>query len=210
MFGMFFYLSIYLQQLQHYTPVQTGLADLPIALTIAVVAGVISRKLAGKISPKMALTIAPLVVAAGLFYLARLPIDANYWLDVLPPMIAVAAGMGVTFVMGTMQATSGVSHKEAGVVSGLLNTANQMGGAVGLAVLSVISANITKSDMAQAHGAQSALPAALVHGFHIAFATGAVFALVASAIAAFVMVRSTPTRADEARKLEVEAESLLG
>jgi len=210
MFGMFFYLSIYLQQLQHFTPVQTGLADLPIALTIAVVAAFVSRKLAGKVSPKTALTIAPLIVAAGLLYLVRLPLNASYWTDILPAMIVIAAGMAVTFVMGTMQATSGVSHKEAGVVSGLLNTANQMGGAVGLAVLSVISANQTKVDMAAAHGAQAALPNALMHGFHSAFATAAAFGVAAAVIAGFVLVHRKPTQADEARKLEVEAESLIG
>lgn len=210
MFGMFFYLSLYLQQLQHFTPVQTGLADLPIALTIAVVAAFVSRNLAGRVSPKTLLTIAPLLAATGLFYLVRLPLNANYWIDILPAMIIIATGMAITFVMGTMQATSGVSHKEAGVVSGLLNTANQMGGAVGLAVLSVVSSSQTKQDITLAHGAASALPNALMHGFHSAFATAAVFGIAAAGVAAFVLIRVVPNRQDEARKLEVEAESLIG
>lgn len=207
MFGMFFYMSIYLQQILNYSPTHTGLANLPFTIVLVIVAGVLSKKIAD-INPKIILVTAPLLVASGLLYFARLPIDSNYWVDLLPGTILMATGMAAMFVAATLVATSGVSHEESGLISGLLNTSQQVGGAIGLAVLTVISTSVTHADMAEAHGDQTALTAALVHGFQNAFVAAAFFAIAASLVALVVIKTKKPTKADIAQEAETEAESL--
>jgi len=205
MFGMFFYLSIYMQQILGYTPTMTGVANLPFTLTIMVIAGVLSRKIT-KVNPKAVLTIAPLFVAAGLLYFARIPIHANYFTDILPGTLLMASGMAAVFVTATMATTSGVSHKESGLVSGLLNTGQQVGGAIGLAVLTVVSTAATKSELLR-NGAAGQVNA-LVHGFHQGFVAAAVIAVIAGAVALVVFKVHKPSEADLAQEAETEAEAL--
>jgi EmrB/QacA subfamily drug resistance transporter len=207
LFGMFFYLSIYLQQILHYTPTKTGLADVPFTLVLIAIAGVLSNKIA-KFNPKMILVIAPLVVAAGLAYFARLPVHANYLTDVLPGIVLMAAGMAAVFVTTTMVTTSGVSHEDSGLVSGLLNSGQQIGGAIGLAVLSVVSTSVTKHDMAAAHGDADLTQLAIVHGFQRGFLFAALFAIAASLVALIVLRVHKPTKGDLAQEAETEAEAL--
>lgn len=206
MFSMFFYLSIYLQGMLHYTPTQTGIANLPFTAVVILIAGFLSSKVT-KIKVKPFLIAAPLLVAAGLLWLSRLPIDSNYWFDLLPGIVLMASGMAITFVLVTVIATSGVSHKESGLVSGLLNTAQQIGGAIGLAVLSVISTQATNDKMAAAHGNPAALPEAMVHGFQQGFLAAIGFALAAS-IVALVVLKNRKANKDEGDRLESEAESM--
>lgn len=206
MFSMFFYLSIYLQGILGYTPTETGIANIPFTLTIIVIAGVLSRQ-AAKINPKPFLIAAPILVAGGLLYLARLPIDSNYWIDLLPGIILMASGMAITFVLVTVMSTSGISHKESGLVSGLLNTSQQIGGALGLAVLSVISTQATKDKMVEFHGNMAQMPEALVHGFQEGFRAAVVFAIAASLVA-LIVVKSKKPQLTEGQELENEAEAL--
>jgi predicted MFS family arabinose efflux permease len=207
MFGMFFYITIYLQQILSYSPTLSGAANIPFTLTIMIVAGILSSKIS-KINPKMVLVIAPWLVVAGLLYFARIPVQASYLIDILPGIILMGTGMAAVFVTTTLITTSGVSHKESGLVSGLLNTGQQVGGAIGLAVLTVVSTAVTKSDMIAASGNQAALPAALVHGFQRGFVVAALFAAAASLVALFVLRAHKPSASDLAREPEVEAESL--
>lgn len=213
MFGMFFYLSIYLQNVLGYSPTHTGVANLPFTLTIMVVAATLSRKAAG-LNFKAVLTIGPLLVAAGLLYFARMPVEANYWTDILPGTIVMAAGMATVFVTATMAATNGVAQQESGLVSGLLNTGQQIGGAIGLAVLTVISTAATKEFMASAApatsqaAAQATLNQGLVNGFHHGFVAAAGFAVAASLVALFVFKVHKPTKAERADDIENEAEAL--
>lgn len=207
MFGMFFYLSIYLQQILQYSPVETGLANLPFTLTIIVVAATLSRNI-GKLNTKAVLVTAPLLVAAGLLFFARLPVEANYLTNVLPGTILIAAGMASMFVTVTLMATSGVSHKESGLVSGLLNTGQQVGGAIGLAVLTVVSTAATKSKLAEVGSGAITMPDALVYGFHRGFIAAAVFAIAASVVALVVFKPHKPTKTDLNREAETEAEAL--
>jgi EmrB/QacA subfamily drug resistance transporter len=204
MFGMFFYLSIYLQTILQYSPVKTGLANLPFTLTVIFVAGYLSRNIA-KFNPKVILTVAPLLVAGALLWFARLPVDGQYLTDVLPGIIVMAAGMAMVFVTTTMVTTSGVSNEDSGLVSGLLNTGQQVGGAIGLAVLTVVSSAVIKSDMA-VPGAD--LTASMVHGFQHGFVAAAIFAAAASVVAFAVLKTHKPTRQDLDREAETEAEAL--
>jgi EmrB/QacA subfamily drug resistance transporter len=207
MFGMFFYLSIYLQQILLYSPTMTGVADLPFTIMIIIVAAVLSKNMA-RINPKAVLVVAPLIVAAGLLFFARIPVEANYWTDILPGIILMAGGMGAAFVVATIVTTSGVSHHESGLVSGLLNTGQQIGGAIGLAVLTVVSTTVTRGDMLAAQGNMAALPQALVHGFQRGFVVASVFALGASIVALVVIKAQKPTKDALKHETENEAEAL--
>ncbi len=206
MFGFFFYLSIYLQSVLGYSPTRTGLADLPFTFMIILVAGFLSRRIA-HLNLKAILVIAPLVTAAGLLYFSRLPVHASYFTDILPGIVLMAGGMAAVFVTVTTATTSGVSHEESGLVSGLLNTGQQVGGAIGLAVLSVISASTTKADIVAAHGNPAAITPALVHGFQQGFLAASGFALAASLIALTVF-KVHQRVATDAPESEVEAEAL--
>lgn len=207
MFGMFFYLSIYLQEILGYSPTQTGVANVAFTLVIIVVAATLSRKIA-HINTKPLLVAAPLLAAAGLLFFARLPLDALYLTDILPGIILMAGGMATVFVVVTVVTTSGVSHKESGLVSGLLNSSQQIGGAIGLAVLTVISTAATKEKLAATAGDPAALPSALLHGFHKGFMAAAIFAIGASIVALVVLKATKPTKKDLAQEAENEAESL--
>jgi sugar phosphate permease len=207
LFGMFFYLSIYLQQVLQYSPTKTGLADVPFTLVMILVAGFLSKKISS-FNPKLILVFAPLVVAGGLAFFARIPVHANYLTDVLPGIVLMAAGMAAVFVTNTMVTTSGVSHKESGLISGLLNTSQQVGGALGLAVLSVVSTATTKHDITAAHGNPAITTTAVVHGFQRGFMAAAIFAVIACVVALVVLKIHKPTKDDIDQEAETEAESL--
>jgi len=207
MFGMFFYLSIYLQSILGYTPTQTGIANLPFTLMIILVAGTLSKNVA-KVNTKAIMVIAPLLVAASLFFFARVPVDANYWTDILPGIVLMAGAMASIFVVGTMITTNGVSHQESGLVSGLLNTGQQVGGAIGLAVLTVVSTAATKTEMAKINGDNSLIPQAMVAGFHQGFKAAAIFAIGASVVSLVILKVRKPSKADLAQEQETEAEAL--
>jgi EmrB/QacA subfamily drug resistance transporter len=206
LFSMFFYLSIYLQQILQYTPTETGVEDVPFTIILIIVAGTLSRRIA-KLNPKPIMVIAPLIVASGLLFFAHIPVHANYWTDIFPGIALMAIGMAAVFVTTTIVTTSGASHEEAGLLSGLLNTGQQIGGAIGLAVLSVISTAATKQDMINAHGNPTALPAALVHGFQQGFFVASFFAIGASIVSLIVIKAHKPTSRDVAQESEVEAEA---
>lgn len=183
MFGFFFYMSIFMQQVLGYSPIQTGLANLPFTLTIMVVAGILSRH-AHKLNFKTILTVGPLLVTAGLLYFSRIPIDAHYAIDILPGIILMAGGMASVFVTATMAATSGVKHSESGLVSGLLNTGQQIGGAIGLAALTVVSTAATKNYFTEhAPNTPAIMAEGLVTGFRHGFVFAAAFAVISSIIA---------------------------
>lgn len=211
MFGLFFYLSIYLQQVLGYSPTHTGIANLPFTLTIMVVAATLSRN-AERINPKVVLVIGPLLAMVGLLWFSRMPVHAHYFTDILPGTIIMAAGMASVFVMSTMAATQGVSHRESGLVSGLLNTGQQIGGAIGLAVLTVISTAATRSHLPisadQFASYKDIVTDALVYGFHKGFLAAAGFAIAASLVALFVFKVHKPSEAQAEDEIQNEAEAL--
>ena len=176
---MFFFLSLYIQTVLHYSPVRTGFAFLPVTFIIGIGSAVVS-KLVGTIGYKPPMVIAPLFLAAGLFFFSNLPVNGHYWTDVFPGLALMAIGLGFMFVSITIAATSGVPHDKSGLASGILNTSQQIGGALGLAILTGVYA--AKSKDALSHGADFAT--AQVTGYHHAFVIGACFAIAASLIAA--------------------------
>lgn len=175
MFALFFFASIYVQEVQGYTPLRAGLAFLPMTGMIIAGAG-IAQAVVRRIGVR-ALTMTGLALAAaGQLVLISLPVHASYAANLLPGLLVMSLGMGLTFVPVTLLATSRVEARDAGLASGLLNTAQQVGGALGLAVLSTLAVNATAAVLAAHAGAASPLlrAGALVDGFHVAFLVGGV------------------------------------
>jgi EmrB/QacA subfamily drug resistance transporter len=137
MFGMFFFLTIFVQRVWGYSPLRTGVAFLPVSAGIVVVAG-ISSQLMSKMSARSLMIPGVLLAAAGMFWLSFVDEHSHYAGGLLGPMLVTAAGLGLAFVPLTLVAVAGVDNEEAGLASGLLNTGQQVGGSIGLAVLGTV------------------------------------------------------------------------
>lgn len=200
MFSTFFFGSLYIQDILGFSSIRTGLSFLVVPVSIAIAATNIPRVIR-RFGYKPAMVIGPLLVASALFILAHVPVDGSYVRNLLPAFILLGLGGGTSFVSATIAATSGVPARESGLASGLLNTAQQIGGSLGLAILSGVSASHIKS---AAMHAPSYFPAkdlkayATVQGFHAAFYTGVCFALAASLIALIVVKRGNHQGAQNA------------
>jgi MFS family permease len=194
-----------MQQVLGYDALKAGLAYLPLAFGIIVSAGVASV-LVTRIGFKPTLIMGLLLTAAGLIWFSQVSPDGDYVSDILFASLLAAVGLGFAFVPMTIAAVSGVESREAGLASGLINTSQQIGGALGLAILATIANSRTEDVMAQAGGDPQALPTALTEGFQNAFLVGAGFALV-GAVLAFVLISSRASRehAEAARRGDVEA-----
>ena len=140
---MFFFISLYMQQVLGYSAIHAGLSYLPLALTIMVSAGIASQ-LVTKLGYKPVLAAGMLFIVAGLLWFSQVSVGGGFLTDILGPSLLAAAGLGFAFVTTTIAAVSGVEESEAGLASGLINTSQQVGGALGLAVLSTIATSHTE------------------------------------------------------------------
>jgi EmrB/QacA subfamily drug resistance transporter len=194
LFSVFFFTTLYLQEILGYSPVKTGLSFLIVPVAIALTATNVPRVIQ-RIGYKPILMIAPLVVSGGLFWVSHIPVDGTYWGNVAPGLIMMGLGMGATFVSVTIAATSGVPHHEAGLASGLLNTSQQVGGALGLAVLTGVATSATTRYLEHLNllGAPSheQVARATVHGFHEGYLIASTFGIAAALIATFVIRQQT-------------------
>jgi EmrB/QacA subfamily drug resistance transporter len=187
LFSVFYFSTLYVQDILGYSPVRTGLSFLPIPFVIAITATNAPR-LIKRIGFKPVLVFAPLFTATGLFLLAHVPVHGSYWSHMLPGMVVMAFGLGFTFVSILVTATSGVVGHLSGLASGLVNTAQQIGGSLGLAALSGIAASSTVRFLHNAHSAsRQTVAAATVHGFHDGYYVAACFSLTASVLAILVI-----------------------
>jgi EmrB/QacA subfamily drug resistance transporter len=219
-FSMFFFVTLYVQQILGWSPLKSGLGFLPITFVIGGVATSMQHVIP-RIGYKKPLIVAPWLIAAGLFWLSHISVNGSYWTNIFPGLVLTAAGMGVSFIAITMAATAGVSQNESGLASGLLNTSQQIGGSLGLAILSGIAtsgaAHYAKTHAAAmnaaaqkaASGDPSALAAAkqaghelmaqsTVVGFRHALLWAAGFALLGSLSAALLI------REKKGEKLDAE------
>ncbi|WP_431045934.1 DHA2 family efflux MFS transporter permease subunit [Streptomyces sp. P1-3] len=187
MFATFYFLTLYMQLILGYSPVRTGFAYLPFSFGMAAAAG-ISSKLVTHVAPRAIAGPGLLVAAAGMFWFATLEPDSSYTAHLMPAMFVTALGLGMSFVPMTLGAVSGVAHEDTGIASALLNTAQQIGGALGLAVLSTISTSASDAKLPKAasalyrglatedFGLVARAGEALTHGYTVAFAAaGAMF-----------------------------------
>jgi EmrB/QacA subfamily drug resistance transporter len=184
-FAMWYFLSLYLQQVLGYSPIEAGLSFLPMTVAIIVCSQIASR-LVGRLGAGTVLTVGMFLVFAGMLGLSRVSADGSYLVDVLVPSVVTAAGIGFSFVPVTIAATAGVRGPEAGLASGLVNTSRQVGGSIGLALLATVATQRTGDVAGTVSGA-----VALTDGFQRAFLVGALFAAVGSAISALVLARGT-------------------
>jgi MFS family permease len=181
---MFYFISLYMQQVLGYSPIKAGLSYLPLAISIILSAGIASG-LVTKVGFKPILATGMALIALGLLWFTQISVDGTFLGDLLGPSLLAAVGLGFAFVPVTIAAVSGIEDREQGLASGLINTSQQVGGALGLAILAAIANAIIGSDDS---------PATLVEGFQAAFAVGAAFAIL-GLIATLILVRTSDSRA---------------
>ncbi len=185
-FSMFYFLSLYMQQVLGYSALKTGVGYLAIAGSIIVAAGA-AQSLVAKFGVRLVLTVGMGLAAGGLIYFAQITPHGTYLGTLVPGFLLAGVGLGLSFVPVTNGEMTGVAHEEAGVASGLITTTQQIGGALGVAVLSTIAVSATTRFIG-AHGHEPlVMTNALNHGFSIAFWVGAVFAGIGCLIAFFGM-----------------------
>ncbi len=180
LFGMFFFASLYVQEILGYSPLEAGLAFLPVTAGIAIGAG-LSQQLIKRVGVRNISVFGLVVAAAGMLYLTQLPVNGSYVSDLLVGLLPMSIGMGLVFVPVTLLATSGVSADDSGLASGLFNTAQQVGGSLGLAILSTLAATQT-SKLLSDHSATEL--AARVSGYHVAFLAASIMLAAGAAIMA--------------------------
>jgi EmrB/QacA subfamily drug resistance transporter len=186
LFSMFFFISLYLQQILHYDALKAGFAYLPLALSIIISAGVASQAVT-RIGFKPTLITGMLLITAALLWFSQVSAGGSYLGDVLFPSLLAAVGLGFAFVSVTIGAVAGTKPEDAGLASGLINTSQQVGGALGLAILAAIANAATDNSSAGSH------LVALNDGFRIAFLVGAGFALTGAILAA-TLINSRDSR----------------
>jgi EmrB/QacA subfamily drug resistance transporter len=183
MFGMFFLGVLYLQQVKGYDALQTGLAYLPCTIVMAVLSVRYTEKLAMRFGARRVLLPGLALIAVGLGLFARVPVDGSYLVDVMPSVLFMGAGVGISFPALMMLSMSGVRPEDAGLASGLVNTTCQVGAALGLAVLATLSTARTEALAATGTSAKEAL----VGGYQRGFVIGTVLVLVAIGVALAVI-----------------------
>jgi predicted MFS family arabinose efflux permease len=195
LFAMFFFNTLYVQRVLGYTPLEAGLAFLPFTFGIIIGAG-LSQRFLPAIGAREVPLIGLALAIAGLLSFLRLTPDGTYVADLLPGIMLASIGMGLTFVPVTLIATSGIPHGDAGLASGLFNTSQQIGGALGLAILSTIATSRT-SDKLESLGRRPSdadTANALVDGFQLAWLGSALF-LAAGAVLLLALLRRRDVRA---------------
>jgi EmrB/QacA subfamily drug resistance transporter len=169
-FAMFLFLAFYFQQTLGYSPIRSGLAFLPFTIGLIVSAAVASQLLP-RVGPKIPMLAGLVITGAGLLYLTRIGVSTSWWTHVLPAELLISIGFGQVFVPLTSTALIGVHERDAGVASALVNTTQQIGGSLGIALLNTVATSATAAYLLS-HGSQTAATAA-VAGYHHAFAWGA-------------------------------------
>jgi EmrB/QacA subfamily drug resistance transporter len=194
-FSQFFLLTLYMQQVLHYSALKTGVAYVALTLTIISFSAV-AQSLVTKLGIRRVLPVGLALSAAALLLFARLPVHGHYLTDLLPAFVLSGMGLALGFVPVSIGGLTGIRQAEAGVASGLINTTQQVGGAIGVAAATTIATTFTSRFLAS-HPAEAALNgAALTHGFQIAFYVLAGLALLGAVLAA-LMVESTPAQPAE-------------
>jgi EmrB/QacA subfamily drug resistance transporter len=201
MFGIFLFLTYYLQETLGYSPVATGVAFLPMVACVMVAANLSNIVLLPRIGPKFLVAAGMLAAAAGLVWLTRIGLHSSYLADVLPPLLVAAAGIGMIMSPSMNTGTSGVRASDAGVASALVNTGQQVGGSIGTSLLNTLAASATAAYVtahltagAQAPGRQAAALAGLaqVHGYVTAFWWAAAIFACGAIVAGLLFRRGVP------------------
>jgi MFS family permease len=199
---MLFLLTLFLQNVLGFSPLQAGFAFLPTALGVVVGAGLTSRVI-GRVGARVPMTTGALLAATGMFWLSAVTAHANYFADVLGPLVVLAIGLGMAFVSTSVTAISGDQPNESGLASALLNVGRQLGGSLGIAIMGTIATTLTRDQLAAGPFTQAAVNRALTAGFSAAFEIAGLIAL-AGFVTALVAVRHRQSPATAAPNIEVE------
>jgi EmrB/QacA subfamily drug resistance transporter len=193
-FAEFFVLTLYVQDVLHYSAVQSGVAFVAFALSVVVTSN-LAQAVVGRIGVRATLLTGLTLAAVSVGLLTRIPVDGHYFWDLFPAFVLGGAGLGFSFVPVTIASLTGVERADAGVASGLVNTSRQIGGAIGLAAISTVAASAAAS-YAHAHGASAGSASATVSGFQTSFVVlGGL--LVAAFVVAAVFLRPARERVEE-------------
>jgi EmrB/QacA subfamily drug resistance transporter len=195
---MFFFLTLYMQTVLHFSPIQTGLAYLPVTGGF-IIAASISSQLFARVGTKPVILVGAPIAAAGLYWLSRIPVDGSYAGDLLPGLLVLSIGLGGMFTGLTTAANAGVDANQAGLAAGLLNTGQQIGTALGLAILSALATAHTNSLLR----GNETLAQALTHGYGRALLAGAFF-VAAAGVAALLTSNTRQTEAEAIPAVEEE------
>jgi EmrB/QacA subfamily drug resistance transporter len=196
-YSMFFFVTLYMQTVLHFSPIRAGVSYIPVTLGVAASAG-ISSKLFERVGTRPIIVAGALIAATGVYWLSRIPVQGTYLSDLLPGLMIMSIGLGAVFTGVTTAANAGVPPDKAGLAAGLVNTSQWFGAALGLAVFSSIATSRTN----QLLGTHVSAPLALTEGFHRALLACSLFLLGAAVIA----LRATNTRGEPVEPVEVAAE----
>ncbi len=192
MFGVFLFLTYYLQGTLHYSAVQTGVAFLPMVGVLVVVSAIITTALSSRVSPRILVPAGMLFAAAGMLVLTRLGVHSSYVSDVLPATLLVGVGLGSVFATGMSLATLGVHSDDAGVASATVNTMQQVGGSIGTALLNTLAASAAASYAATHLTNPAVAQLAAVHSYVVAFWWGFGIFVAGAAIVALLLRPGVP------------------
>ncbi|MFD7885566.1 MFS transporter [Streptomyces bauhiniae] len=197
MFGLFLFMTYYLQVILGYSPVRAGLGFLPLTAAIIIGSTQISARLLNRVAPRMLMVPGMLLACAGLLLLTRMTVHSSYTSEILPALLLLGLGMGLTFMPVFATATAGVAPRDSGVTSATVNTAQQVGGSIGTALLNTI-ATTSAAAYVTAHLRSPAdratvVPAGVVHGYTVAIWWAAAVMLLAAVVAG-LMVTAKPPR----------------
>jgi predicted MFS family arabinose efflux permease len=175
--AVFFFLTLYMQNVLGYSPIQAGAAYIPLTFGVGIAAG-ISSQLLSRIGTRPVIVVGSLIGAGGVYWLSRIPVDGSYLSDLLPGMMIMSLGLGAAFVGVATAANAGVPADKAGLAAALLNASQQVGGALGLAIFSALATSRT-SDLLATHASRAE---ALTSGIHRALLASSIFLLAAAVI----------------------------
>jgi EmrB/QacA subfamily drug resistance transporter len=201
-FGVFFFLTQFVQNILGFSPLAAGIAFLPLTAAIIITAQIVAR-LVGRFGPRPFITIGPLLVAGGLFWLSQINDQTTYLTGLVGPMLLIAIGMGNIFVPLTLMAVAGSTPAESGLASALLNVGQQIGGSIGIALLGTIAATATKNQLAGVIPSHAVVNHALAAGYAAGFQVATVIALAGFVVA--LAVFRTPSAPRTAQVVEASA-----
>ena len=189
MFGVFLFLTYYLQQTRGYSPVATGLAFLPMTAVVMVSAVIGNTRLRARFGPRILVVSGMLLGAGGMYYLTRLGLSSSYVTDILPALVMMGVGIGLVMSSSMSGATLGVEPHDAGVASATVSASQQVGGSIGTALLSTLATTAAASMLAGARPTPQLIAQASIHGYTTAFAVAAAIFAVGAIVAAFLFER---------------------
>ncbi|MGP0025329.1 MAG: MFS transporter [Streptosporangiaceae bacterium] len=204
-FGVFLFLTYYLQTIKHYSPVTSGLAFLPMIACILLASNISSIVLLPRVGPRN-LIVGGMVLAGGAMgYLTQLTVASSYAVHIVPALVGMGLGFGMIFSPAINTATAGVARRDSGVASALVNTMQQVGGSIGTAALSTVALTATTTYLAVHHAGPLAPATAAVHGYTVAFTVSAVLFGVGAVVAALLV--PSRRRLEELRALAQTADA---